>query len=118
MTARDYERIAETFQTAIERNAAGFLIGFALPGRPTRVVWVDVQVIPAGFLSQGDLPPNVPPSTRAFDMRVSGFAFVENPDAEASELRPSRFADRPWFLTEYPGRVLWTELRQAAERTG
>jgi hypothetical protein len=51
-------------------------------------------------------------------MRVSGFAFVENLDAEASELRPARFAERPWFLTEYPGRVSWTELRQAAERPG
>lgn len=113
-----YERIAETFQTAVERNAAGFLIGFALPGRPTRVVWVDVLVIPAGFLSPGELSPNVPPVTGAFDMRVSGFAFVENPDAEPSELRPTRFAERPWFLTEYPGRVSWTDLRQAAERPG
>jgi len=117
-TEGDYQRIAETFQTAVERNAAGFLIGFALPGRPTRVVWVDVLVIPAGFLSPGELSLNVPPGTRAFDMRVSGFAFVENPDAEASELRPSPFAERPWFLTEYPGRVSWTELRQAADRPG
>jgi hypothetical protein len=117
-TEGDYQRIAETFQTAVERNAAGFLIGFALPGRPTRVVWVDVLVIPAGFLSLRELSPNVTPGTKAFDMRVSGFAFVENPDAEASELRPTRFAERPWFLTEYPGRVSWTELRQAAERPG
>jgi hypothetical protein len=35
-----------------------------------------------------------------------------------SDLRPSRFAERPSFLTEYPGRVSWTELRQAAERPG
>jgi hypothetical protein len=68
-TEGDYERIAETFQTAVERNAAAFLIGFALPGRPTRVVWVDVQVIPAGFLSPGELPPNVPPGTRARSTR-------------------------------------------------
>jgi len=117
-TEGDYERIAETFQTAVERNAPGFLIGFALTGHPTRVVWVDVLVIPAGFASPGELSPNVAPGTRAFDMRVSGFAFVENPYAEASELRPARFAERPWFLTEYPGRVSWTELRQATERPG
>jgi hypothetical protein len=117
-TEGDYERIAETFQTAVERNTPGLLIGFALPGRTTRVLWVDVLVIPAGFLSPGELPPNMTPGTRAFDMRVSGFTFVENPDAEASELRPSRFAERPWFLTEYPGRVSWTDLRQAAERPG
>jgi hypothetical protein len=115
-TERDRERIMETFRSAVERDAAGFLIGFALRGRPTRVMWLDIAVIPAGILSPGELPPNVPPGTRAFDMRLSGFAFVENPDAEASELRPSRFAERPWFLTEYPGRVSWTELREAAER--
>ncbi len=75
-------------------------------------------MIPAGFLSPGELSPNVPPGTRAFDMRVSGFAFVENLDAEARQLRPARFAERPWFLTEYPGRVSWTELRQAARTPG
>jgi hypothetical protein len=118
MTERDFERIAETFETAVERKAAGFIIGFALRGRPTRVVWADVLVVPAGIVPPEQLPPGVPPGTRAFDTRLSGFAFVENPDADASELRPSRFAERPWFLTEYPGRVSWTELRQAVERPG
>ena len=53
--------------------------------------------------------------TTAFDLRLAGLAFLEHSDAEPSELRPPRFSERPWFLTDYPGRVSWAELRQSSE---
>jgi hypothetical protein len=49
-------------------------------------------------------------------VRLAGLAFLEHPDAEPRELRPPRFAGRPWFLTDYPGQVSWTELRETADR--
>jgi hypothetical protein len=114
-TGRDFERITETFMDAVDRCADGALIGFALPGHPTRVVWADVEVIPAGVVPPEELPSGIPRGTKAFDLRLAGLAFLEHPDAEPSELRPPRFADRPWFLTDYPGRVSWAGLRQSAE---
>jgi len=116
--ASDFERVVETFKAAIGTDTQGFDIGFALPGRPTRVVWVDVEVIPEGVLLQEELPPGVPAGSKAFDMRVMGFHFVEHPDAEAPALRPIRSADRPWFLTNYPGQVSWKRLCGAAQRLG
>jgi hypothetical protein len=117
-TARDHDRIVETFMDALDQGADGILIGFALKGRPTRVVWADVEVIPAGIVPPEELPPDVPSGTRAFDLRLAGLSFIENPDpdVEPSQLRPSRFADRPWFLTDYPGRGSWTQLREAADQ--
>jgi hypothetical protein len=78
----DIERVVEMFKTAIDRDAQGFDIGFAPTGRPTRVVWADVEVIRVGVLLPEELPPDVPPGSKAFDMRVVGFLFVEHPDAE------------------------------------
>lgn len=117
-TARDHDRIVETFMDALDRGTDGILIGFALQGRPTRVVWADVEVIPAGIVPPEELPPDVPSGTKAFDLRLAGLSFIENPDpdVEPSQLRPSRLADRPWFLTDYPGRGSWTQLRDAAEQ--
>lgn len=115
-TERDFARIVETFETAVERRAAALLIGFALRGRPHARRVGRRLADPSWGRAPEQLPPGVAPSTRAFDTRLSGCAFVENPDAKASELRPSRFADRPWFLTDYPCRVSWRELGQVAER--
>jgi len=99
-TARDHDRIVETIMDALDQGADGILIGFALHGRPTRVVWADVEVIPAGIIPPQELPLDVPPGSRAFDLRLAGLSFIENPDpdVEPSQLRPSRFADRPWSL--------------------
>jgi hypothetical protein len=115
-TGRDSKRIGETFIDSVERGADGALIGFALGGRPTRVVWADVEVFSAGTIPPEELPPGIPRGTKAFDVRLAGLAFLEHPDAEPSELRPPRFAGRPWFLTDYPGHVSWTELRETADR--
>ena len=115
-TSRDFNRIMETFMDAVECGADGAHIGFALPGRPTRVVWADVELISAGVVPSEELPPGIPRGTKAFDSRLTGLSFLERPGAEPSELRPSRFTDRPWFLTDYPGRVSWAELRESAER--
>jgi hypothetical protein len=114
-TGPDFDRITETFIDAINRGVDGALIGFALPGRPTRVVWADVEVSSAGVVPPEELPAGIPRGTKAFDLRLAGLAFLEHSDAEPSELRPPRFAERPWFLTDYPGRVSWAELRQSSE---
>jgi hypothetical protein len=115
-TGRDFKRITETFMDAAERGADGAIIGFALRGHPTRVVWADVEVLSAGVIPPEELPPGIPRGSKAFDLRLAGLAFLEHPDAEPSELRPPRFAGRPWFLTDYPGHVSWTELRETADR--
>jgi len=115
-TEGDFGRIVENIQAASESDADGCDIGFALRGSPTRVIWADVEVIRTGIRFPEEYPPNVPPGSEMFDIRVAGYAFVEHPDAEPSELRPSRSANRPWFLTNYPGRVSWARLVHAAER--
>ncbi len=115
MPDRDLERIAVTFTNAVDQGADGILIGFVLSRHPTRVVWTDFERIGAGIVHAGEPPPDVPPGTRASDWRLAGLAFLEHPDAEPSRLRPSRFAERPWFLTDYPGAASWTRLRRAAE---
>ena len=61
----DIERVVEMFKTAIDRDAQGFDIGFAPTGRPTRVVWADVEVIRVGVLLPEELPPDVPPGSKA-----------------------------------------------------
>ena len=113
---RDSNRIMETFEDAFERGADGAIIGFTFPGRPTRVVWADVEVIWAGTIPPEDLPDDIPRGSKGYDVRLGGLSFLEHPDAEPSELRPPRFADRPWLLTDYPDSVSWEELREAAEQ--
>jgi hypothetical protein len=106
----------ETFEDAFERGADGAIIGFTFPGRPTRVVWADVEVIWAGAIPPEELPEGIPRGSKGYDVRLGGLSFLEHPDAEPSELRPPRFADRPWLLTDYPDSVSWEELREAAEQ--
>lgn len=114
LTKRDHDRVLATFETAIESDADGFLVGFAIRGAPTRVVWANVEVIRAGILSPGELQPDPGPGTAAFDMRLAGLVFVEDPLAEPSDLRPSLLADRPWVLMPYPGPVSWSSLLRTA----
>src|SRR5262245_25002282 len=55
-TDQDSKRVMDTLMEAAERGADGAMIGFALPGRPTRVVWADFEVFWGGDVPPDELP--------------------------------------------------------------